>query len=29
VPGWLANRFVVDAPMVTLRTLRAVAERQP
>ncbi|MBA6115285.1 START domain-containing protein [Pseudomonas putida] len=29
VPGWLANRFVVDAPLVTLRTLRAVAERQP
>ncbi|WP_430540251.1 START domain-containing protein [Pseudomonas entomophila] len=29
VPGWLANRFVVDAPMVTLKTLRAVAERQP
>lgn len=29
VPGWLANRFVVDAPVVTLRTLRAVAERQP
>ncbi|MFJ4430925.1 START domain-containing protein [Pseudomonas sp. NPDC089395] len=28
VPGWLANRFVVDAPVVTLRTLRAVAERQ-
>ncbi|MBF8742563.1 START domain-containing protein [Pseudomonas guariconensis] len=29
VPGWLANRFVVDAPLVTLRTLKAVAERQP
>lgn len=29
VPGWLANRFVVDAPVVTLRTLRAVAQRQP
>lgn len=29
VPGWLANRFVVDAPQVTLKTLRAVAERQP
>ncbi len=29
VPGWLANRFVVDTPLVTLRTLRAVAERQP
>ncbi|ANI34188.1 START domain-containing protein [Pseudomonas putida] len=29
VPGWLANRFVVDTPVVTLRTLRAVAERQP
>lgn len=29
VPSWLANRFVVDAPLVTLRTLRAVAERQP
>ncbi|MFV3381317.1 MULTISPECIES: START domain-containing protein [Pseudomonas] len=29
VPGWLANQFVVDAPLVTLRTLKAVAERQP
>lgn len=29
VPGWLANRFVIDAPMITLKTLRAVAERQP
>ncbi|QXI36471.1 START domain-containing protein [Pseudomonas xantholysinigenes] len=29
VPSWLANQFVVDAPMVTLKTLRAVAERQP
>lgn len=29
VPGWLANQFVVDAPLVTLKTLRAVAERQP
>lgn len=29
VPGWVANRFVIDAPMVTLKTLRAVAERQP
>ncbi|MFK3798961.1 START domain-containing protein [Pseudomonas sp. NPDC088444] len=28
IPSWLANRFVIDAPMVTLRTLRAVAERQ-
>ncbi|NBA96337.1 START domain-containing protein [Pseudomonas sp. R5(2019)] len=28
VPAWLANRFVIDAPMETLRTLRAVAERQ-
>lgn len=28
IPSWLANRFVVDAPMVSLRTLRAVAERQ-
>lgn len=29
VPGWLANRFVIDAPLVTLKTLRSVAERQP
>ncbi|WP_419183373.1 MULTISPECIES: START domain-containing protein [Pseudomonas] len=29
VPGWLANQFVVDAPLITLRTLKAVAERQP
>ncbi|MNZ60189.1 START domain protein [compost metagenome] len=29
VPPWLSNSFVVDAPMETLRTLRAVAERQP
>lgn len=28
VPSWLANSFVVDAPLDTLRTLRAVAERQ-
>jgi len=28
IPSWLANRFVIDAPMVSLRTLRAVAERQ-
>ena len=28
IPSWLANRFVIDAPVVTLRTLRAVAERQ-
>ncbi|MCK9802054.1 START domain-containing protein [Pseudomonas sp. MAFF 302030] len=28
IPAWLANRFVVDAPLVTLKTLRAVAERQ-
>lgn len=28
VPSWLANNFVVDAPLDTLRTLRAVAERQ-
>lgn len=28
IPSWLANQFVVDAPMVSLRTLRAVAERQ-
>jgi len=28
IPSWLANRFVIDAPMVTLKTLRAVAERQ-
>ncbi|QXI30975.1 START domain-containing protein [Pseudomonas vanderleydeniana] len=28
IPSWLANRFVVDAPMVSLKTLRAVAERQ-
>ena len=29
IPAWLANRFVIDAPVVTLRTLRAVAQRQP
>lgn len=28
IPSWLANQFVLDAPMVTLKTLRAVAERQ-
>ncbi|WP_084314270.1 START domain-containing protein [Pseudomonas jinjuensis] len=28
VPSWLSNSFVVDAPLETLRTLRAVAERQ-
>ncbi|WP_017904648.1 START domain-containing protein [Pseudomonas asplenii] len=28
IPSWLANRFVVDAPMVSLKTLRAVAQRQ-
>lgn len=28
IPSWLANRFVIDAPMVTLTTLRAVAEHQ-
>lgn len=28
-PSWLANRFMVDTAVVTLRTLRAVAERQP
>ena len=28
IPGWLANQFVIDAPMITLKTLRAVAERQ-
>ncbi|WP_342625051.1 START domain-containing protein [Pseudomonas alkylphenolica] len=28
IPSWLANEFVIDAPMVSLRTLRAVAERQ-
>ena len=28
IPSWLANQFVIDAPMITLRTLRAVAERQ-
>ncbi|MFK3973449.1 START domain-containing protein [Pseudomonas sp. NPDC087358] len=28
IPSWLANRFVIDAPMVTLKTLRAVAEHQ-
>lgn len=28
VPSWLANQFVVDAPLVTLRTLRVVAEHQ-
>ncbi|NWB98671.1 START domain-containing protein [Pseudomonas gingeri] len=28
IPSWLANQFVVDAPMVSLKTLRAVAEHQ-
>lgn len=28
VPSWLANQFVVDAPLVTLRTLKVVAEHQ-
>ncbi|MGE8407528.1 MAG: START domain-containing protein [Pseudomonas sp.] len=28
IPAWLANRFVIDAPTISLRTLRAVAERQ-
>ncbi|PWB35625.1 lipid-binding protein [Pseudomonas sp. SDI] len=28
IPSWLANQFVIDAPVVSLRTLRAVAERQ-
>lgn len=28
IPAWLANRFVIDAPTITLKTLRAVAERQ-
>lgn len=28
IPSWLANQFVVDTPMVSLKTLRAVAERQ-
>ncbi|MEG1629227.1 START domain-containing protein [Pseudomonas sp.] len=28
IPSWLANQFVIDAPIVSLRTLRAVAERQ-
>ncbi len=28
IPSWLANRFVIDAPTVTLKRLRAVAERQ-
>ncbi|KDN98305.1 START domain-containing protein [Pseudomonas donghuensis] len=28
IPSWLANQFVLDAPTITLRTLRAVAERQ-
>ncbi|MEE1867756.1 START domain-containing protein [Pseudomonas auratipiscis] len=28
IPSWPANQFVIDAPMVSLRTLRAVAERQ-
>jgi len=28
IPAWLANQFVIDAPMITLKTLRAVAERQ-
>ena len=28
IPSWLANQFVVDAPMVSLRTLRVVAEHQ-
>lgn len=28
VPSWLANQFVVDAPLATLRTLKVVAEHQ-
>lgn len=28
VPSWLANQFMIDAPMETLRTLRVVAEHQ-
>lgn len=28
IPAWLANKFVIDAPLITLKTLRAVAERQ-
>lgn len=28
IPAWLANRFVIDAPLQTLQILRAVAERQ-
>ncbi|WP_191487571.1 START domain-containing protein [Pseudomonas sp. FEN] len=28
IPSWMANQFVVDAPMVSLKTLRAVAEHQ-
>ncbi|MFJ3483031.1 START domain-containing protein [Pseudomonas sp. NPDC090202] len=28
IPPWLANRFVTDIPMKTLKVLRAVAERQ-
>ena len=28
IPAWLANQFVIDAPLITLKTLRAVAERQ-
>ncbi|MCE5981726.1 START domain-containing protein [Pseudomonas wadenswilerensis] len=28
IPSWLANQFVLDAPVISLRTLRAVAERQ-
>ena len=28
IPAWLANRFVIDAPTISLKTLRAVAERQ-
>ena len=28
IPSWLANQFVLDAPTISLRTLRAVAERQ-
>ncbi len=28
IPPWLANQFVIDAPMISLKTLRAVAERQ-
>lgn len=28
VPSWLANQFVIDAPLETLRTLKVVAEHQ-